>query len=376
MSLVRPGRLRGALVRLALAGCGLVFALSLAECALRVVGYAGAGERVQRRFDRRYGEVPRDSWIWHFDIDRARHRAVELRGRQFALPRPPNERRVLFLGDSATEGAFVGEDECYPRVFESLMAARGQSVRVINAGVWGMTTIDELHLLEDKLLPLEPNMVVIGLFMANDLNMNLAHRERVQQRAGAWGALTQSSALVHFLRLRMLALGARGRRGAQVQGELTPVELKLVDERGLRLLSYPEGELATYVQPESRSIRHAYEVLRSVLATFQRLSNEHGFSLRVLLIPSPSRVLGRLAVLHYPRLLAELSEQGLQISPASIDVDAPTRRVLSLCAELAIACVDPAPALMHLGPRAFFPADEHPTAPAHRVLAQALLASP
>ena len=157
---------------------------------------------------------------------------------------------------------------------------------------------------------------------------------------------------------------------------MVPIELQLVDEHGLHMLSYPEGELATYVQPESPTIGHAYEVLRSVLAGFQRLGQRHGFSLRVLLIPSPSRVLGRLAVLHYPRLLSELSERGVHLAPNAIDVDAPTRRVLGLCEQLSIACVDPTPALARLGARAFFGGDEHPTAAAHRALAQALLASP
>jgi len=372
---VGAAKLRGALLRLSLACFGTALALLVAECAVRVVGYEGAAQRVQRRFDRRYGEVPRDSWIWSFDIDPRQHRAVELRGRQFALPKPAGERRVLFLGDSATEGAFVSEAECYPQVFEALARERnaGERLRAINAGVWGMTTIDAYHLLADKLLPLEPDVVVLGLFMANDLNMNLGHTERVQRAAGVWAWLAQRSALAHYLGLRVLAHAARSQAAAE---PLVPLELKLVDEHGLRMLSYPEGELATYVQPESRSIGHAYEVLRSVLADMQRLGRERRFQLRVLLIPSPSRVLGRLAVLHYPRLLTELAERGVHIAPRAIDVDAPTRRVLALCKELAIACVDPTPALARLGARAFFPQDEHPTAPAHRALAHALLASP
>jgi hypothetical protein len=368
-----PLRAQGVLLRLSLACAGVLVALGVAECGLRVIGYEGAEARVQRRFDRRYGEVPRDSWIWRFDIDPAQHRAVELRGRRFALPKPPGERRVLFLGDSATEGAFVAEDACYPRVFEALAAERSaHAPRVINAGVWGMTTIDEYHLLEDKLLRLQPDVVVIGLFMANDLNMNLGHTERVRQHLGPWGQLAQRSALAHYLGLRVLASAARD----AARAAWAPLELSLVDERGLRMLSYPEGELATYVQPESRSIAHAYEVLQSVLSDFKRLGQRHGFELRVLLIPSPSRVLSRLAVLHSPQLLSELAAQGVSIAPAQIDVDAPTRRVLGVCAALSIPCVDPTPALAKLGPRAFFPHDEHPTAPAHRALAQALLASP
>jgi hypothetical protein len=362
--------------RILLLCLGVVLAVALAECGLRVVGYAGEGDRAARVYDRRYGAVPRDSWIWSFQIDAQRHHAVELRGERVSIPKPKGEQRVLFLGDSATEGAFVGEAENYPAVFRELVNERreGSPLRVLNAGVWGMTSIDEYHLLADKLVPLQPDVVVVGLFMANDINMNLAHPQLVAQRASFWGQLTQHSALGHFVRLKLLAAGARGLRGEP--SALTPLELKLVDQRGLRMLSYPEGELATYVQPESALVARAYAVLEDVLRNFQRLGEQHKFTVRVLLIPSPSRVLGKLAVLHYPHLLEELARAGLQIAPGEIDVDAPTRRVLALCERLSMTCIDPTSVLARLGPRAFFPQDEHPTAPAHRALAQVLASSP
>lgn len=358
--------------RILLLSIGVLLALALGECAVRVVGYEGEGDRSGRVYDRRYGAVPRDSWIWSFDIDPAQHHTVELRGERVSIPKPAGERRVLFLGDSATEGAFVSEAENYPAVFRALVNERrqGQPVRVLNAGVWGMTTVDEYHLLADKLLPLEPDVVVIGLFMANDLNMNLAHPQLIAQRASTWGQLAQHSALVHFVRLKLLAAGARA------PAVLTPVELKLADQRGLRMLSYPEGELATYVQPESALITRAYAVLEDVLRNFQRLGKQHKFALRVLLIPSPSRVLGRLAVLHYPRLLEELSQAGISIDPAALDVDAPTKRVLALCKRLDITCIDPSAALARLGHLAFFRQDEHPTALAHGALARVLASTP
>ena len=350
--------------KLLLLGFGCVTACSLAECGLRVVGYPGAEERQQRVFDARYGEVPRDSWIWSFAIHPAQHRAVELRGDTFTLPKPEGETRVLFLGDSATEGAFVSEAENYPEQFERTFG-QGKRVRAINAGVWGMTTIDEYHLLADKLLPLQPDRVVIGLFMANDINMNLGHRERVRAGSAWLRALSNHSALAHFLRLRWLALASH----ADV---FTPLELSLTDARGLRMLSYPEGELATYLHG-SALIDRAFDMLEGVLAEFQKLGRKHGFSVVVLLIPSPSRVFGRLAILHYPQLLSELDARGIRVAPGEIDVDLPTRRVLRICEALGIACIDPTPRLSRLGAKAFFPTDEHPTALAHRALAEALL---
>jgi GDSL-like Lipase/Acylhydrolase family len=349
-------------------GCAL--ALVACELALRAIGYEGDHERVRSVFDSRYGTVPRDSWIWDFTIDPARHRAVDLRGELIPLEKPEGETRVLFVGDSATEGALVGLQNSFPRQFAARLPAT-ERVRAINAGVWGMTTIDEYHLLRDKLLPLQPDVVVIGLFMANDINFNLGHQERRARVSGLAEQLRSHSALVHFASLRWLALGARARRPAP---EWAPLPLRLVDQRGLHMLSYPEGELATYLVPASPEVDHAFEVLERVLGDFVQLGREHSFAVKVMLVPSPSRVLSRLAVLHYPNLLSELRERGLAIDPAAIDVDEPTRRVLAVCARLSLTCMDPTARLQHLGAKAFFPTDEHPTVAGHRELASELLA--
>ena len=368
------------LKRISLMVLGIAIGLLLAELLLRVVGYAGDVERQTRRFDPRYGAVARDSWIWDFRIDPSRHKAVDLRGQWVALPKPAGETRVLFVGDSATEGAFVALDQSFPRQFKSLLDQRkpNNHVNVINAGVWGMTTIDEYHLLADKLLPLQPDIVVIGLFMANDINMNLGHRERVARNGDLLSTLRTHSALVHFLAARMLAWNARHRLlrsqpEDSIKPALLPLELGLVDSRGLHMLSYPAGELATYVHPPSNLVDHAFFVLQEVLSDFIRLGRKHHFGVRVLIIPSPSRVLGRLAILHYPNLLRELAAEGVHIAPGQIDVDEPTRRVLAICERIGITCIDPSARLQRLGARAFFPHDEHPTAAGHRALAEELM---
>ena len=48
-----------------------------------------------------------DSWIFGFRIDERKHWAVDIRGQLIPLRKSAGETRVLFLGDSATEGAFV-----------------------------------------------------------------------------------------------------------------------------------------------------------------------------------------------------------------------------------------------------------------------------
>jgi hypothetical protein len=378
----KPGarrRLRRLSIRLIALLLGTGCALLLVELGLRVAGYDGAAERITRTFDPRYGTVPKDSWIFDFAIDPARHQAVDLRGQLIPLAKPAGETRVLFIGDSATEGAFVGLERAYPARMQALLRERagdGQ-LRAINAGVWGMTTIDEYHLLADKLLPLAPDRVVLGLFMANDINFNLAHDQRVLHvRAPAWiDAARQRSALAHFLFLRALAFNARHGivRAERFGSEWSRSRVGLVDDYGLHMLSYPAGELALYMKRPSRLADEAFAVLHDVLAQLATLGKRRNFSLVVLLIPTPSSVLGRLAILHHPDILYQLRARGVHVTPDQLDFALPTRRVLAICKQLALRCVDPTPQLKPLGARAFFARDEHPTAAGHEALARALI---
>ena len=376
---IAGSRSRALARRAAALALGGTLALLIAELGLRAIGYAGAQERLARRFHPKYGTVNADSWIFDFAIDPARHEAVDLRGQLIPLRKTPGETRVLFLGDSATEGAFVSLPQSYPMRFAQLLQARDPQTRVraINAGVWGMTTLDEYHLLRDKLLPLRPDVVVLGLFLANDINFNLAHRQqRLQHVApGFVDAARQRSALAHFLFLQALALNQRLRwvRSDRLGSAWADAKIGLVDEYGFHMLSYPAGEVALYMRRPSRLVNEAFDVLESALAQLQALGRREGFSLRVLLIPTPSAVLGRLAVLAHPDILRELAAQGVRVREADLDFTLPSRRVLAICRALALACVDPRPELSRLGRAAFFPADEHPTAAGHDALARALL---
>ena len=97
------GRLLGMLFRLLALALGCVLALLVLELGLRLVGYEGAGERKLARVRPKYGTVNADSWIFSFRIDPQRHQAVDLRGQLIPLHKfPEGERRVLFVGDSAT----------------------------------------------------------------------------------------------------------------------------------------------------------------------------------------------------------------------------------------------------------------------------------
>ena len=87
----------------------------------------------------------------------------------------------------------------------------------------------------------------------------------------------------------------------------------------------------------------------------------------------PARA-GRLRILHHPEILRELAEQGVVVKKSELDFGLPTRRVMELCAELELSCLDPTARMRRIGMQVFYPGDEHPTRIGHMALARELLA--
>jgi len=91
--------------------------------------------------------------------------------REFAYEKPPGIFRVLVLGDSHTQGFEVRQEATYAAIAERALAARGGKVEVINAGVAGFGTAEELVFLENEGARYHPDLVVLGFF-ANDYEDN------------------------------------------------------------------------------------------------------------------------------------------------------------------------------------------------------------
>jgi lysophospholipase L1-like esterase len=88
------------------------------------------------------------------------------RGPEPSLPRPPGEFRIVTVGDSITFGWELSEDEAtYPGQLQALLAGRlapgGRTFRVVNAGVPRYTSEQVLRLLRDRVLDLEPDLIVL-----------------------------------------------------------------------------------------------------------------------------------------------------------------------------------------------------------------------
>src|SRR5205807_8992996 len=78
------------------------------------------------------------------------------------------EFRIFSLGDSMAVGLGVSVEETYVRQLENSIAHRLSRVRVINAAVGSYSTWQEVDLLKEKGIQLQPDIVMLAFYW-NDL---------------------------------------------------------------------------------------------------------------------------------------------------------------------------------------------------------------
>jgi len=117
------------------------------------------------RFKMVYADNPRG----YFDADNGVPFVINslgLRGREVERRKPAGTYRILGIGDSFTLGAGVRDDDTFLRRLESSLNAGGaRRYEVLNAGVEGYNTRDEVLYLERQWLALDPDLVLIGFYL-------------------------------------------------------------------------------------------------------------------------------------------------------------------------------------------------------------------
>lgn len=166
--------LRRLATNLLLAAVSVVLALGLAEVASWTLLPQWAPENGSRtfwRFDRSLGwsNRPGASGVHvHQDFaPRVEINAEGLRDKEYPEARVPGLCRMVVVGDSFTWGFGVERNE----IWHELLEARHPDWEIVNAGVAGYATDQELLYLEERGLALRPDVVLL-LFHPNDLLEN------------------------------------------------------------------------------------------------------------------------------------------------------------------------------------------------------------
>ncbi|MBL8020882.1 MAG: hypothetical protein JNM27_14525 [Leptospirales bacterium] len=349
----------------------------IAEVILRVTGYEGDYQRAQFKFATPFSTVRRDSWV--LQEHSPDPGMITVGKTKIALSTSAKEKRVLFLGDSVTEGYGVEPSRTFVSKLNSGMLAK--DTLAINAGVYGFNTYDEYELYAGRLAQLQANTVVLGLFPANDTSFNLLKSDRLRSYPAwiesTWLHAQDHSAFIHFGFLSAQALNHRLRLFTGNSAGLYFSRIALIEkETGLHLLHYREGEIAGYLPRESDLMRHAYELLERVLRRFEAETSRRSSRFIVLILPSPAVAAGAYYSPIEPNILQTLKARGIQIQPTELDVDRPRRRITEICGRLGLLCLDATPTLRQVGATAFLPGDDHLSDAGHSAVARFLATNP
>jgi lysophospholipase L1-like esterase len=110
-----------------------------------------------------------------------RTNSMGFRDRDIAVKKPDGVVRVVCLGDSMTFGlGLIREEVPYPRQLERFLNEGQSSPRyeVLNAGISGYGTDQEVATLKKRILRLSPDVVTIGFFPSNDVTDNMYRGEK------------------------------------------------------------------------------------------------------------------------------------------------------------------------------------------------------
>ena len=102
----------------------------------------------------------------------ARVNSAGLMDQEYAQEKPAGVYRILVLGDSFTEGLRVPMDAAFHSILEEELNAAGKRVEVINAGVAGWGTDQELLFYQEVGREYQPDMVLLAFFPGNDIMNN------------------------------------------------------------------------------------------------------------------------------------------------------------------------------------------------------------
>ena len=92
---------------------------------------------------------------------------------EVAIPKAPGTLRVLVLGDSIAYGEAVDRDATFPNRLEDLLQQRFAGAEVVNSGVMGYTTYNELQYYLTSGRELDPDIVVLAFCMNDVANPRL-----------------------------------------------------------------------------------------------------------------------------------------------------------------------------------------------------------
>lgn len=249
-----------------------------------------------------------------------RTNSLGFRGAEITVPKPADSYRIVVLGDETIFAPEISEeDHCVEQLAKLLRERSRLQIEVINAGVPGACPLTEYLLLKQKLLALQPDLVVLH-FDWSDVADDRQLRRRARSdsngtplscaHASLQGAQRKQHPLDHLrqqFRLVDWGLIAAGNEWKQQINE------KVASSRDLATNSY------AWMRNERLEEDIAVNQSFRPIADLARLSNAGYFQLAVITSPKPWQVSARCTSGAGVRLKAGVSADAYYPSRAPFD---------------------------------------------------------
>jgi lysophospholipase L1-like esterase len=177
---------------------------ALGELVMRAIGPRSDGQQLGVRYDdspRLYGLKPNARALQTGVL--VQTNSLGFRENEYPVERASGKRRIVVLGDSYTFGLGVEFGQTYGKRLEARLSRALGPTEVINFGVSGYNTVQELATLREIAARYRPDLIVVG-FVLNDVERMLPAKKA--QAAGAWSPLAAHNSLKrHSMLYRYLA---------------------------------------------------------------------------------------------------------------------------------------------------------------------------
>ncbi len=176
MNIRSSGKAKRVSQQLALALFGFLMGVVIAEAGLRIAGYSYPGFYMPDE-SRGHALIPgREGWYRKEGGSYVRINSAGLRDREHQKIKPEKTIRIAVLGDSHAEALQVPIDQAFWAVMERKLktceALNGSQIEVLNFGVSGYGTAQELITLRERVWDYSPDVVLLAITTNNDVSDN------------------------------------------------------------------------------------------------------------------------------------------------------------------------------------------------------------
>lgn len=295
------------------------------------------------------------------------------RDKERRFERRSNVPRIVALGDSLTYGAGVQYDETFVALLEGGLQVRFPGAEVINLGVPGWELPQEFHLLKDYGVRFQPDLVLLNLFVGNDIEKRRgAFREEpfvvagrsfyVHTTGNRWhDTLGQDRwFLYHNLNYLGTMLGLHIRRWIGDDEPRTDFEPPLRTRTGY--LKELDERTDIYLKEYLADTQVSWDRAKKTLNEIREFLAQTDIRFLIVLIPDHIQV---------DQVLQSEYLRAIGVSRDRYDFRKPQRLLQEWCHSAAVPCANLLPVLTQDSEpaRLYFLTDLHWTADGHRVAA-------